>query len=200
MSDELQALPQHLFHALQEAAEVLERLGIRYALIGGLATVYRSRPRFTQDVDFLMDIPQVQLPRLLDELQARGFSFDLETTIQEWLREHLTVIHYHQVRVDWLKAIIPLYRDVLDRARAEPWLGGTIRIASPEGLILTKLIALRAQDLVDIENLLAANRAALDLDLIRRAWQTVGQDNDARMQQFDEMVRRFYLPPKQGET
>ena len=199
MSVDTPPLPEHLFHALQEGAGVLERLGMRYALIGGLATVYHSRPRFTQDVDFLLEIPQLQLPGLLQELQARGFSFDLETTVQEWVRDHLAVIHYHGVRVDWLKAVIPLYRDVLAGAHPEPWLGGTIRIASPEGLILTKLIACRGQDIVDIENLLAANRGALDLDFIRREWQTVGAAKDARMQQFDELVRRFYPPADQAQ-
>ena len=118
--------------------------------------------------------------------------------MQEWVRDHLAVIHYHGVRVDWLKAIIPLYRDVLAGARPEAWLGGTVRIASPEGLILTKLIAFRGQDLVDIENLLAANRGTLDLDFIRREWQTVGEANDVRMQQFHDLVKRFYLSPDQA--
>jgi hypothetical protein len=200
MSVEMPALPEHLFHALQEMAAALERLGLRYALIGGMATVYRGRPRFTHDVDFLMEIPQLQLPGLLDELAARGFSFDLQTALREWVREHLTVIYYHGVRVDWLKAVIPLYRDVLAGARPESWLGGVIRIASAEGLILTKLVAFRGQDVVDIESLLAANRGELDLDFIRRTWQTVGEAGDSRMQQFAEMVKRFYLPPDHVQT
>ena len=41
--------------------------------VGGLATVIRGRPRFTQDVDLIVDIPQLVLPGLLDELAKHGF-------------------------------------------------------------------------------------------------------------------------------
>jgi len=129
------------------------------------------------------------------DLRARGFEFDNETTIRQWIREHLTVLSFRSIRIDWLKPVVPLYQHVIDLARPEPWLGCTIRIASPEGLILTKLVAFRSQDQVDIENLLAANRGQLDLDLIRREWETVATPDDPRTQRFNEMVARFYLPP-----
>ncbi|HEV3118685.1 MAG TPA: hypothetical protein VGY58_16670, partial [Gemmataceae bacterium] len=105
----------------------------------------------------------------------------------------------HSVRVDWLKPVIPVYKNVLDGARPEPWLGGTVSIASAEGLILTKLIAFRGQDVVDIENLLAANRGALDLEFVRHQWQTVGEADDARMQRFSDMVERYYAAPDQAQ-
>ena len=72
MADELSALPQHLTTGLLELVEVLGRKGIRYALIGGVATSYRSRPRFTRDLDFILEVPQLALPALLDELHERG--------------------------------------------------------------------------------------------------------------------------------
>jgi hypothetical protein len=66
-------------------------------------------------------------------------------------------------------------------------------------LILTKLIAFRGQDVVDIENLLAANRGALDLEFVRHQWQTVGEADDARMQRFSDMVERYYAAPDQAQ-
>jgi hypothetical protein len=50
---------------------------------------------------------------------------------------------------------------------------------------------------LDIENLLAVNRGQLDLDLIRREWQTVADVADPRWRRFDEMVVHVYLPPGQ---
>jgi hypothetical protein len=187
--------PQHLLTGLMELVQALDRLGVRYALIGGVAAGYRSGPRFTQDVDFLLDVPQLVLPGLLEDLRARGFDFDTEKAIREWTQDHLTVLSFHGVRIDWLKPLIPLYQHVIDQARPETWLGRTVRIASAEGLILTKLVAFRTQDQVDIENLLAANRGQLDLDLIRREWQTVADVADPRWRRFDEMVVQFYLAP-----
>jgi hypothetical protein len=51
-------LPQNLLTGLLQLAQVLEQFHLRYALIGGVAAGYRSRPRFTRDLDFLLEVPQ----------------------------------------------------------------------------------------------------------------------------------------------
>lgn len=186
---------QNFLTALLELAQALEGRRLRYTLIGGVATGYRSRPRFTRDLDFLIDVPQLALPGLLDDLRARGFDFDPTTTIREWTREHLTAVAFRGIRIDWLKPLLPCYQHVIDTARQEVWLGCPISIAAPEGLILIKLLAFRGQDQVDIENLLAANRGQLDLEWIRREWQAVAGSDDPRLQRFGEMVTQFYLSP-----
>lgn len=48
--------------ALTDVVAVLTKANVPYALIGGLATGYRSRPRYTKDVDLIVDIPQITLP------------------------------------------------------------------------------------------------------------------------------------------
>jgi hypothetical protein len=194
MATDSPQLPQYLLKGLLEQVEALEQLHLRYALIGGVATGYRSRPRFTQDVDFLLEIPQVTLPGLLEEMHARGFAFDPEKAIREWTKDHLTVLTFHGIRIDWLKPLLPLYQHVIDSAQQETWMGRPVRIASAEGLILTKLIAFRTQDQLDIENLLAANRGKLDLELIRNEWATVADSTDRRLQRFEDMVAQFYRP------
>ena len=76
-------LADNLVQAVERLADVLAARSIRYALIGGLATQLRGRPRFTQDVDILLDVPQLSLPGLLDELMADGFSLDAAVVIRE---------------------------------------------------------------------------------------------------------------------
>jgi hypothetical protein len=175
---------------LIEAAEVLaaafDRFEIRYALIGAMAAGYRSRPRSTRDVDFLLSIPALKLPPLLDDLLGREFEFDPTVAIREWTQEHMLVMSFRGVRIDWLKPPIPVYAHVLDRATEEPWLHRTIRIATAEGVILLKLLAFRPQDQVDIENIVLANRPTLDVDWIRAEWQTVASLDDPRMVRFLE--------------
>jgi hypothetical protein len=201
MASELPTLPQNLGSALVEVVGAFDARNVRYALIGGVATGYRSRPRFTQDLDFLADIPQVVLPGLLGDLQQRGFDCDADETIRQWVQEHMTELQFQSVRIDWLKPVLPLFLYVLDSARPEPMLDRPIRIAVPEGLILTKLLAFRSQDQVDIEGLLAANVGQLDLELIRSEWGTVAAADDPRMRRFDELVARFYQPnPGEGQS
>jgi len=180
--------------------ESLNALKLRFTLIGGIAVGYRSRPRFTRDIDFLLEVPQLVLPILLQDLQGRGFSFDTDKTIREWTRDHLTVLNYHNVNIDWLKPVLPVYQHVIDQARIEYFLGCSFPIASPECLILTKLIAFRGQDLVDIENLLAANQGQLDLDFIRREWIALADEKDPRYLKFQEMAAKLYLPAPPPES
>src|SRR3954452_20351109 len=102
-------LSDELLRAVESLAEVLAARSIRHALIGGLATNLRGRPRYTQDVDLLIDIPQIALPGLLDELVARGFTLDPTKVAQEYVRHHITAFRFGAVRIDWLKPILPLY-------------------------------------------------------------------------------------------
>lgn len=90
---------------MTESAASFETLGIRYALIGGLATGLRSRPRSTRDVDILLAVPQIQLPALLADLTARGFTLDKRTVMEEFVRHHITAFDYRGVRIDWLEHI-----------------------------------------------------------------------------------------------
>jgi hypothetical protein len=186
------SLPQSLLTAVKKLTEALDEAGVNYALIGGLAAGYRSRPRYTQDVDLLLQVSQLSLPVLLDKLKERGFDFDAVTVIRQWNAEHMTVLDFSGVRVDWLKPVLPCFQHVLDTACVETWLDSPVRIASAEALILMKLISFRQQDVVDIEALLAANRGELDLEWIHRELATVVSADDPRMQRFQELLEAFY--------
>lgn len=178
-------IPESMLEAIEITVSELTGGNIRYALIGGLATGYRTQPRFTRDLDFLLTVPQIALPQLLTKLASRGVSFDMTDTIREWTQHHIAVLSYQGVRIDWLKPLIPAYAHVLDRATEEPWLNRTIHIAAPEGLILMKLIAFRGQDQLDIQTLIQSNRGSLDIDWIRAEWQSIADLSDPRMQRFE---------------
>jgi hypothetical protein len=162
---------EELDRAVEALADAFAARSIRHALIGGLATSLRGRPRLTQDVDFLLDVPQLGLPGLLDDLVVRGFSLDPAVVIEEYVRQHLTAFSFGSVRIDWLKPVLPLYARALADAQPLAWSEGhSVRVATAEGLILTKMVSFRPQDQIDIETLLTANRDTIDLDLIRAEW------------------------------
>jgi hypothetical protein len=181
MPSDPDSLAGDLIRAVEILGEVFEARGVRYALLGGLATMLRGRPRFTQDIDILLDIPQIALPGLLEELIERGFSMDRDTVIREFVREHMTSFRFGTVRIDWLKPVLPLYDHALAAATAFPWTEGhRLRVLSPEGLIVTKLVSFRPQDQEDIRVLLAANRNTIDLDSIRHEWSAVSLGEEQR--------------------
>jgi hypothetical protein len=174
--------------ALADVIDALSASGAVYALIGGLATGFRSRPRYTQDIDLLIDIPQVRLPDLLERLRARRFEVDVSAVIAELRRHHLAVLWRGDIRLDWLTPAIPAYRHVLEAATTESGPSGPIRVAAAEGLILMKLLAHRLQDQADIEALVAANRGVLDVDWIRREWEAIFPIDDPRWRWLERQV------------
>jgi hypothetical protein len=164
-------LPGELDRALESLAEAFAARSIRYALIGALASSLRGRQRFTQDIDFLIDVPQIVLPGLLDDLVTRGFTLDPAVIIQDYVQHHMTAFSFGSVRIDWLKPVLPFYARALADAESLEWSEGhPVRVATAEGLILTKLVSFRPQDQVDIETLLTANRDTVNVDLIREQW------------------------------
>jgi hypothetical protein len=196
MRDEYDVLDNELIRAVELLSETFARRSTRYALIGGLATTLRGRPRFTQDVDILLDVPQLALPALLEELVRSGFVFDIETVIREYVRDSMTSFHFGIIRIDWLKPVLPLYARALADASPLIWTEGhSVRVASVEGLVLTKMVSFRPQDQADIETLLVANRDDVNADLIRREWAAVAAGEESRKAWLEETLARL-VPSK----
>jgi hypothetical protein len=185
-------LATELIRAVELLADTFAERAIRYALVGGLATMMRGRPRFTQDVDVLLEVPQIALPSLLDDLSSRGFTLDVATVVHEFVREHLTAFRFGTVRIDWLKPVLPLYARTLADASELSWTEGhSLRVATAEGLILTKMVAFREQDQADIVTLLAANRDDIDVGLIRQEWQPYAASEATRTAWLEAAIARL---------
>ena len=179
---------------LSEMVTALRNHGVNYALIGGIAVTMRGRSRFTRDIDFLLDMPQLRLPALLDELAQRGFEFDLAATIAAWHQGLLTMTWRGRVRVDWMRPVVPGYQRILDLATEVDINHQPIRVATAEGLILLKLTAWRSNDQEDIRALLAKHAGQLDLEWIRREFAQLSAPSDPAIVGFEEMVREHYQP------
>lgn len=185
-------LADELDRAVEALADAFAERTIRHALIGGLATSLRGRLRTTQDAGFLIDVPQLALPGLLDDIAARGFRLDPAVVIRQYVRESMTSFTYGPVRIDWLKPVLPLYVRALSDAQPWDWCAGhSLRVATAEGLILAKMVAFRPQDRLDIDTLLiAANRDAIEIDLIRAEWAPFAESEAERTAWLEEAIER----------
>ena len=184
-------LSEELALAVDSLAEAFAARPVRHALIGGLAVSMRGRPRLTQDIDFLVDVSQIALPGLLDDLVERGFSLEPMVVIKEYIRENITAFKFGPVRVDWLKPVLPFYSRALADANSLEWSEGhSIRVATAEGLILTKMVAFRPQDQMDIETLITANRDTIDVPLIREEWSPFAATEAERTAWLEAVIAR----------
>jgi predicted nucleotidyltransferase len=180
-----------LLEALDIQRILFAKYKINYALIGGLALGYLGNARFTKDVDLLLKVPQITLPRLLEDLIEKGFELDLMHAIRQWTQGNMLVMHYETFRIDWLKPPLDLHAHVIETATEETWKGTNLKVATPESMILLKLIAFRENDKADIEGLIANFREKLKLDYIHTEWQTIGDLTDPQMVWFQQRYQHI---------
>jgi hypothetical protein len=180
-----------LLDTARQLAGIYSRRRVTHALIGGLAVGLRSRPRATKDADFIVSIPALSLPIVLEDLVQDGFEIDVTAMVRRWPVDRFAVFQKGRIRVDWMQPILPLYTHVLDGAESDQWYGTDLRVATAEGLILTKLIAFRPQDQADIESLLEVNRDMIDVDWIRREWSEVAEGEDTRTNWLESALSRL---------
>lgn len=180
--------------AVERLAEVFAERSVRYALIGGLATSLRGRFRTTQDADFLVDIPQLTLPFVLDDLVRRGFTLDPMVVIKQYVEENLTAFRFGAVRIDWIKPAVPIYAHIVAGSSSLEWTPGhPVLVASAEGLILTKMIAFRSQDQIDISTLITANRDTLNVEFIREEWAFFAPIEPERTSWLESLIEKLVV-------
>lgn len=186
------SLPQTgptLQRAFDALVEVLREHQVRYAIIGGLAMIQHTRVRTTDDIDALLNLPQIGMPAFFESLAKRGFDVEVVKNVKELRDQGLTTIQFDDIVVDLMRPALPVYAHVLDRAIDSQIRGHVVRISSAEGLIVMKLIASRPMDESDIQDLLAAYGAALDLNHVRAELDSVMEKDDPRRLKFESWIR-----------
>jgi len=149
--------------ALLKLAAALERQGIPYMVIGGLANVVWGEPRATLDVDVTVWVDEANLAGAVTDLTA-AFRPLVEDPL-EFLRETrvLPLESEAGVRIDVVFGLLPFERDAIARAVPIVVAGAPVRFCTAEDLILMKIVSTRAQDLADAEAVAARRFDLLDL-------------------------------------
>lgn len=145
-----------LLEELKNLAQKLDQKGIDYALCGGLAIAVYAKPRATLDIDIMV------APDFLSETktmaQELGFAMSAMpmefkggavkihrlTKIDKESGEHLVLD---------LLLVTPETKKAWDDRRIIEWAGGSLKVVSPQGLILLKSLRSSGQDRDDIEYL-----------------------------------------------
>lgn len=170
------------FVLLRRIAETLERLRIRYAFLGAFANGEWGTPRPASEIDVLVDI---------DVFDARAIchafpppEFDVSTAAADKAAEsqgHFRIVEFASGGKVNLRVCggSPWSQSQLDRAVETPLLGNqTIRVATPEDLILGKLLCFQdggAEEHVrDIVGILAAGVPPVDRGYVLRQAERVG--------------------------
>ncbi len=135
-------------------AEVLAEARIEYALIGGHAVNAWVEPRFTADIDVTMTAGAPQLDRLTIALERRGFRIAAQYGEEQPSGPDFVRFVSEDPRavLELQSAKTRLQEDVIRRAHRD---ARGLRVATPEDLIVLKLIANRPRDRIDLIGLCA---------------------------------------------
>jgi predicted nucleotidyltransferase len=154
---------------LRQAAEDLDALGARWAVIGGLAVAFRSEPRFTKDVDVAVAVADdAEAEGIVNRLQVRGYA--LASLVEQDYVNRLATARLVRPQagtssafVDLLFANSGIEDEIVRRAdRLEVLPDVFMPVASIGHLIALKALAGRHQDLTDLGYLISV---ATDADL-----------------------------------
>ncbi|GEM_PF-4876273 len=140
---------------LLDAVAMFERLGIGYALAGGIAAMYYGQARFTEGVEFVTAADRQEVLERNPGVM-REFHFDPSCT---W-----KLYHQSGTEVDIWK---DEYADeVVGRAPTARMSGREVRIVEAHDLVAMKLRAGRMKDEYDVFEII--RHVHLDEDLIER--------------------------------
>ncbi len=161
---------------LVRAWEVLEPLEIPMAVMGGISMAAWNHPRFTQDVDLLLALPDKEKETVVAKFLNAGFFFKKEEK-HRWIplggMELLQLFYeppdtFMDFRLDLLAAKSDYHLGILQRRVPVklPIVDREIAVVSCEDMLILKLLAGRIIDRADAAMLLRKNRKRLDVEYL----------------------------------
>ncbi len=124
------------------------------------------------DLDFVIGLDEKRLPSFIETAAGAGLvvfdSKPMEFKKTKLLRMFLKGKEAQLLMLDFILTDDDYKRESLGRAVALPLEGQTVKVASPEDVILLKLLSARGQDRVDVENIVRIRKDSLDRNYLQR--------------------------------
>ena len=136
----------------EEFLELLNKHNVRYCVIGAFALAFHARPRYTKDIDILIEPTTENAKKLLIALDEFGFK-SLNLSVEDFsTRGNIIQLGYEPVRIDIITSIKGLeFADIWKSRIQGPYGKQTVNFIDRQNLIRSKKLSNRAQDKADLE-------------------------------------------------
>ena len=146
----------NVFEEFKRLVLELEKQGVRYALVGGVAMAFYTEPRFTRDIDLLVDSDD--LNKVKDILEIYGYFESASPwtfrNVAIELRRFLKVVNEQdEMIIDILVAKDEEVRLIIQNAVEAESEEGRVMVANKKDLVRLKRSRDSKQDQADIEKL-----------------------------------------------
>jgi hypothetical protein len=147
---------------------LLARFDDRGIVIGGVAASLLGKPRLTADIDAIILLSVDDLPNLLRAAAQEGLEPRIADADKFARRNRVLLLRHKEsgVNVDVSLGMLPFEIEAVERSLAYKAGALTLRLPTPEDLIILKAVAHRPKDLLDIQAILET-QPNLDRERIR---------------------------------
>jgi len=152
----------------------LNAVGFEYMLTGSMASSHWGQPRLTHDLDFVIQIPPSQVPRLVNAFHSDYYIDEASVVAAFQPPYQFNVLDNRSaMKVDfWLLKPDPFEQEMFKRRLQLPLFGELAWIATAEDVLLHKLhwdrITPSERQRSDAAGIWAVQKGDLDLQRLRR--------------------------------
>jgi hypothetical protein len=161
---------------LLASLDTLEAGGFDYLLYGGLAAGLWGEPRYTEDVDLVLFLPERHAFKFLREASKHGFFVEEDLAIQQIQVSGWARLPFGERKSPWHLDLTlgdsPFDKSALSRKKQVDLFERKVWLAAPEDLVLYKLVSWRDRDVMDVHAIVKRQGKALDAAYLRKwvAW------------------------------
>ena len=155
--------------AIESLQRLLQKFGDRGVIIGGIAVGLLGKPRFTADIDAMFLLSIQEIPEFL-KLAIEEKIVPRIQNAEEFARKNRVLLLKYvptEVDIDISLGILPFEEEMVERGSTKTFANLSVRLPSPEDLIIMKAIANRPKDLEDIRTI-ADKYPNLDVERIKQ--------------------------------
>ena len=151
--------------AIESLQRLLHKFNDRGVIIGGVAVGFLGKPRFTADIDAVFLLSTKDIPHFLELAQAENTVPRILDAEDFARKNRVLLLKYMPTDTDINVSlgILPFEEDMVARSSTKSFANLSIRLPTPEELIIMKAIAHRQKDLEDIRTI-ADNYPDLDME------------------------------------
>lgn len=185
-----------LFEALRRVQESLKVLDVSWALVGGLAFSARIEPRTTRDVDVAVAVDSDEAAeRIVFSLGSASYRIIDHGHLEHVLQDRLSTTRLEGpdpgIVIDLLFASSGIEREIVSGAETIELVPSLrVPIASVGHLLATKILAHRARDIADIEEI-AAIATPEDLRVARHGLELIETRGFNRGRDLQKILQRY---------
>lgn len=142
----------------EEFLSLLNKHNVKYCIIGAFAVAFYAKPRYTKDIDILVESSKENAQRILKVLEEFGFG-ELVISIEDLTRDgNILQLGYEPLRIDLLNRLEGFqFQDIWQNRVTGEYGTESVYFIGLDDLIKNKKISNRLSDKIDIA-LLEKNR------------------------------------------